>query len=510
MRRFLLAALTGLLIGTVAFGADVRRLISVGDINFGSGTFTDTAGLVLYKVNADNVPFSQDNDVKVGTLYYLALAADNGVSSYCLKSAGDNTFYWGVCSTVSDISWDNVAITGGYVGTSTNKVDSGWFSTFYSSDIFAPNGVFSIYKDGDLASSGWRIAYGLNASLSTGDSRKIRFYSPATYAGPDADASYVDWNIDVNGHDNVTAGQTYMRWSKGPWAYPTPLMKLGVDGSLWTSGSIETTQITTNCSATDNECYVNAYNYGPPADNTAGNCGYDNSAEAWGCWTSTGFVAYGAGGSMVYPGAGIPNSTGSAWDTSYALDTDLSSVSGSDNTIPSAKATKAALDLKAPLADPVFTSSVQIPNGSAPTVDAAGEIAVDTSSNQLIYYGSSLAVVPVERQAMFRMWDLSSANNGEYEPLFYANKDVTIKKMVAAVVGGSSPSIVWTVYHDTTMEGTTNQVVTGGTTTTTTSTVTSFNDATIPAGSFVRMQLVTVTNTADGLFLFVIYEEDRK
>jgi hypothetical protein len=51
-----------------------------------------------------------------------------------------------------------------------------------------------------------------------------------------------------------------------------------------------------------------------------------------------------ASGSMVYPGAGIPNSTGSSWGTSYTLDTDLASVSGSDDTLPSAKATKAYVD----------------------------------------------------------------------------------------------------------------------------------------------------------------------
>jgi hypothetical protein len=60
------------------------------------------------------------------------------------------------------------------------------------------------------------------------------------------------------------------------------------------------------------------------------------------------------GGSMTYPGAGIPNSTGSAWGTSYSLDTDLASVSGSDDSIPSAKATKSALDGKqAVLTNPV-------------------------------------------------------------------------------------------------------------------------------------------------------------
>jgi hypothetical protein len=58
------------------------------------------------------------------------------------------------------------------------------------------------------------------------------------------------------------------------------------------------------------------------------------------------WIENGSGGSMTYPGAGIPNSTGSAWGTSYTLDTDISSVSGSDDSIPSAKATKSALDGK--------------------------------------------------------------------------------------------------------------------------------------------------------------------
>lgn len=49
-------------------------------------------------------------------------------------------------------------------------------------------------------------------------------------------------------------------------------------------------------------------------------------------------------GTFTYPGSGIPNSTGSAWGTSYSLDTDLSSTSASDDTIPSAKATKALFD----------------------------------------------------------------------------------------------------------------------------------------------------------------------
>ena len=52
----------------------------------------------------------------------------------------------------------------------------------------------------------------------------------------------------------------------------------------------------------------------------------------------------GGGGTMIYPGAGIPLSTGSAWGTSYSLDIDLTTVSAGDDTIPSAKAVGALYD----------------------------------------------------------------------------------------------------------------------------------------------------------------------
>ncbi len=44
--------------------------------------------------------------------------------------------------------------------------------------------------------------------------------------------------------------------------------------------------------------------------------------------------------------------------TALAIDSDLSSVSANDDTLPSAKATKAALDLKAPLISPTFATSI--------------------------------------------------------------------------------------------------------------------------------------------------------
>lgn len=486
MRKYLLAALMGLLIGTVAFAADVRRSISVGDINFGSGTFTDTVGLVLHKVNADNVPFSQDNDVKVGDLYYFALAADNGVNGYALLSAGDNTFYWGAISGAID--WSAVAITGGTIDNTPiggTTASTGAFSTlsatsFTLGDVSNTefgylNGVISSVQgqiDGKQTGSSFlsNISDGvLTTLLNITDDIALSF-------GTDNDFHVryksADGTLVISAADNT--------------AYCT----------LTKSGGLTCTEITADvigstCSPTDNECIINAANTGLPLTGMSpGDCLFDNTNNLWSCRNSdnnawitggsgstttlpwdnitsrptinsvtvtgavldnaanyptlnqnttgnaatatalaadpadcaagqiaTGIAASGAlsctatpsvttitgalsgnastatalaaNGSncsagqsplgvdasgavegcwtpaqMTYPGAGIPNSTGSAWGTSYTLDTDLSSVSGSDDTIPSAKATKAALDDK--IADStVWTRSFTIYNYSA-------------------------------------------------------------------------------------------------------------------------------------------------
>lgn len=46
-------------------------------------------------------------------------------------------------------------------------------------------------------------------------------------------------------------------------------------------------------------------------------------------------------------------------------------------------------------------TSLEIPNGTDPTVDAAGEVAVDTTSDQLVYYGGAKRVLPYKQYASF-------------------------------------------------------------------------------------------------------------
>jgi hypothetical protein len=93
------------------------------------------------------------------------------------------------------------------------------------------------------------------------------------------------------------------------------------------------------CNPADNECYVNAYNAGSPAQDNVGTCGFSGAGDAWGCWTTSGFVTYGTG------------------------------------------------------------SGGTIPAGDDVVVDAAGEIAVDTTADtdQFLYYTSAVNVLtPLE------------------------------------------------------------------------------------------------------------------
>lgn len=228
--------------------------------------------------------------------------------------------------------------------------------------------------------------------------------------------------------------------------------------------------------------------------------------------TSAGVRSWVAAGGMVYPGAGIPNSTGSAWGSSYALDADLSTVSASDDTIPSAKATKALVDGLPTLAagtgititedgggagidtinvttntyqaydadlttwagitpgsgvgtflatptsanlasavtgetgsgalvfdtSPVFSTSVALPQGASPTVDAAGETAIDTTSDQLIYYGGAKRVLTYKKQIDFAVKTPVDADDFL---LFKAQTAMTITDIHVIAQGGTSISV---------------------------------------------------------------------
>ena len=80
------------------------------------------------------------------------------------------------------------------------------------------------------------------------------------------------------------------------------------------------------------------------------------------------------------------------------------------------------------------------------------------------------------------------------------------------MLGSATPSVTWTIrHHATDRSNAGNEVVTGGTTTTSTTSgddVTSFNDATIPADSFVWLETTAQSGTVDELSVSMIYTID--
>jgi len=99
--------------------------------------------------------------------------------------------------------------------------------------------------------------------------------------------------------------------------------------------------------------------------------------------------------------------------------------------------------------------------------------------------------------------------NAEDLSLFYADEAWTITKIVAVLVGSSTPSVTWTVRKGSDRSAAGTEVVTSGTTTTSTTTgsvVTSFNSATIAAADFVWLETTAKSGTVNQLHVTIFME----
>lgn len=95
--------------------------------------------------------------------------------------------------------------------------------------------------------------------------------------------------------------------------------------------------------------------------------------------------------------------------------------------------------------------------------------------------------------------------------LFFTPEAITITEIRAVLVGSATPSVTWTIRHGSDRSAAGNEVVTSGTTTTSTTTgsdVTSFNDATIAADSFVWLETTAQSGTVDEINISIVYTRD--
>jgi len=130
-----------------------------------------------------------------------------------------------------------------------------------------------------------------------------------------------------------------------------------------------------------------------------------------------------------------------------------------------------------------------------------------TGNSTAVFTGSAWQHEQDEVQAVV----LASPGTSEDVTVFFSEHAITVAEINAVVRGTSSPDVTWTVRHAADRGGAGNEVVTGGTTTSSTSTgdsITSFNDATIPAGSWVWLETTATTGTVAELAVSIRFRRD--
>lgn len=127
----------------------------------------------------------------------------------------------------------------------------------------------------------------------------------------------------------------------------------------------------------------------------------------------------------------------------------------------------------------------------------------------IVWNGTSW--VPTDRQKeQVKSITIESPTASEDIPLWYAVQALTITR-IDAVCRGTSPSVTWTIRHSSDRSAAGNEVVTGGSTTTSTTTgnsVLSFNDATIPAGSWIWLETTATSGTISDIVISIQYTRD--
>ena len=150
---------------------------------------------------------------------------------------------------------------------------------------------------------------------------------------------------------------------------------------------------------------------------------------------------------------------------------------------------------------------VEIDSASVATGEYAKFTANGLESKSIVEAKADLGVI-VEKSIT-----VESPTSSEDITWFFTNRAITVTEMRAVLsVGTSTPSVTWTIRHHASDRSNAGaEVVTGGTTTTSITTgsdVTSFDDATIPADSYVWVETSAQSGTVPELHITLIASID--
>lgn len=148
---------------------------------------------------------------------------------------------------------------------------------------------------------------------------------------------------------------------------------------------------------------------------------------------------------------------------------------------------------------------------------AAGEITVDTTKwTAVVHDGTTDGGYPLALESAVSLLDyirtksisIPTPPSSTDITLFRAHAAYTITAIEAVCVG-STPSVSWSLRKDADRSQTGTEVVTGGTTTTSTSgqTITVFDSANVADGSWVWLELGSVTGTVSEFHLTIYLQQ---
>jgi len=326
--------------------ADLDAQIALG--NFPSGT--TLADIVLPSDWNDNHTFTGTLGVSnggTGATTLTGYVKGNGTSAFTATTTIPNTDITGL-GTMSTQNANNVTITGGSISGTTV---SGYIPT---TEKGVANGVATLDAGGKVPVSQIPALGDLNYQGTWNASTN----SPTLTSSVGTKGYY--YVVNVAGSTNLNG---ITDWQVGDWAV--------YNGSVWQK--IDNTDAVTSVNGYTGTVVLTYTDVGaaPATSGTSilygnGSGGFSNVTVGSGLSFSTGTLSSTAV-SMVYPGAGIPNSTGSAWGTSY-------STTGTGTVI--------ALQNSPSLTSPTIDGAnpyIQFNNGSTVTL-AAGRMWYDGST----------------------------------------------------------------------------------------------------------------------------------
>lgn len=151
----------------------------------------------------------------------------------------------------------------------------------------------------------------------------------------------------------------------------------------------------------------------------------------------------------------------------------------------------------------VFQTSLQLPNGTGPTVDLVGKMAVDTTENQLIWFDStSELVVP---STYSKSMSIQNADGNDFPYFWKPHKDITL--LYAVCVSSANNAVI--NIQECNSNGASCSIITTDTTCGTTEANIIINDTAIAAGNRLRVKIVSDTSPLyTGIDVY--YRETRK